>query len=316
MNRKTAASLSAIALALPLGFAASAAGATPRGELIPIAGARTVTFAGGSVWVTTTRRLLVRIDPATNTVVARIRLPGVPSSAAVAGRHVWVVTRPIAESPASSAPSSLTSVDMATNRVAGKPIPLFPMAQGQIAAAGGSLWITNDNHGRFGRLFRVDPKSRKLVGALRIPDDPSSVVVARGLLWVGQSDTGTVVRVDPATGRIEGDPIAVGHALLTLAADGGRLWALSAYSGRLVTIDATSARIIGDRPLPGVSAIAASRGTVWTASFAKGEVRAFAAAAGSAAHAPVRPRGGVDGIAAGGGGVWAFGAIGITRIAA
>jgi outer membrane protein assembly factor BamB len=248
-------------------------------------------------------------------VVARIRLPEVASAVAVDGRYVWVLTNPIHTSPNKAAPGLLWSVDAATNRVVGKPIPFFPMAQGQIAVAQGSLWLTNDNHGRFGRLYRLDPKTRKLVSIVHVPNDPSSVVFGNGLLWVGESDTGRVVRVNPETGTIEGKPITVGGALLTLAADGDKVWVASSYSGRLVTIDASTATVVANRPLAGVSGIAAFRGAVWTTFSRKGELAAFDAASGRQTLAPLRIRGGADWVEAVGSYLWVTSAAGITRIA-
>jgi outer membrane protein assembly factor BamB len=283
-------------------------GARP-GRLIPVAGAQSVVFGAGQMWVITLRSL-VRIDPVRRVAVARTRFPNFVASAAVNRKFVWVMT-----SPRSSGPGLLYSVDRATGRVVGAPVRLFPMAQGQIIAARGSLWVTNDNHGRFGRLFRIDPKSRKLVAAVRIPNDPLSVVYAGGSIWVGESDSGKVVRVDPRTGAIEGTPINVGGALLDLAADGGRIWVANTFSGRLAAIDASTARVLSDRPLLGLGGVAASRGRVWVFFFRKGEVRAFDAAAGSRTLVSSKIRGGADGIAARGPSAWVINSLGITPLA-
>jgi outer membrane protein assembly factor BamB len=286
----------------------------PPGRLIPVAGAQSVTVGTGEIWVTTLREL-VRIDPARGTVVARVRFRNLVVSAAVDGRVVWVLTRPIVTGSQDARPSLLMSIDIASDRVVGAPIRLFPMAQGQMLVAGGSLWITNDNHGRFGRLFRVDPKSRKVVAAVRIPNDPHSIVYAAGLLWVGESDAGNVIRVNPSTGAIQGRPIVVGRALLALAADHGKVWAANTFSGRLTAIDASTARVISDRPLAGLGGVAALHGTVWTLFSHRGEAAAFQAASGNPTLASQRIRGGADGIAVGGRSVWVINTLGITPLA-
>ena len=188
------------------------------------------------------------------------------------------------------------------------------MAQGRIAVAGGSLWVTNDNHGRYGRLYQIDPKARQIVGTVRIPNDPSSVVFGNGSLWVGESDSRQVVRVNPATGTVEGKPIKAGGALLTLAADGDKVWVANSYSGRFVTINATSARVVANRPLAGVTGIAVSRGTVWATFSQAGKLAAFDAASGRQTLAPFRIRGGADGIEADSRSVWVISSRGVTRI--
>jgi PQQ-like domain len=290
---------------------AAEGGARP-GRLIPIAGAETIAFGAGAVWVTTPR-MLVRIDPVRRRVVARIRIPHLVASAAVDGKDVWVLTNPTSTSPHSDARSSLYSVEIATDRIVGAPIHLFPMAQGQLVVARGSLWVTNDNHGPFGRLFRIDRMSRTVAGAVRVPGDPRSVVLADRSLWVGASDSGRVVRVDPSTGTVEGRPIRVGGALLELAADRGKIWVADTYSGRLVTIDASTGSVIVDRPLAGLGGIAASRGTVWTVS-RNGDVAAFDAASGRRTLTPSRIRGGADAIVTSGTSVWVINHLGITPL--
>jgi DNA-binding beta-propeller fold protein YncE len=298
--------LSVLMFLVPSSGAASA----PRpGRLIPVAGAESVVFGPGQLWVTTPRSL-VRIDPVRHTVIARTRVPSYVASAAVDGKFVWVMT-----SPRSSGPGLLYSISIATARIVGRPVRLFPTAEGQIISADGSLWVTNDNHGSFGRLFRIDPKSRKVVAAVRIPNDPYSVVYAGGSIWVGESDSGRVVRVDPSTGVIQGTSIDVGGALLDLAADRGKVWVANTFSGRLAAIDQSSARVISDRPLAGLGGVAATHGKVWTFFFRKGEVAAYDAASGSQTIAPTRIRGGSDGIAARGRSIWVINALGITPLA-
>lgn len=273
-----------------------------------------MTFGAGAVWVTTLDSL-VRIDPARDVVRARVLLPEIAGAAAVDGRYVWVLTNPIHTRPTSVSPSLLWSVDTSTNRVVGKPIPLSPMAQGgQIAVAGGSLWIANDNHGRFGRVYRIDPVTRRVVAAVHIPDDPASVVLAYGSLWVGESDTGRVVRIDPKSGAIEGRPIAVGGALLTLTAAGDDVWVANSYSGRIVTINARTGHVTASRPLAGVSWITAARGTVWTTR--NGELVGFNAASGHQTFAPTRIPGGTDRVEAHGIYVWVLTSRGVIRVSA
>ena len=304
------ASLGALSLALVCSPSSAAEGATQPGRLIPIAGAETIAFGGEAVWVTTPH-MLVRIDPARRKVVARIRIPQLVASAAVDGEDVWVLTNPTSTSPGRR--SLLYSVEIAGARIVGAPIRLFPMAQGQLAIAGGSLWVTNDDHGPFGRVFRIDRASRTVSGAVHVPNDPHSVVVADRSLWVGESDSGKVVRIDPATGTVAGTPIRVGGALLALAADRGRIWVADVYSGRLVTIDAATGSVIADRSLAGLRGIAASHGTVWTVTRG-GEVAAFDAASGWMTLAPSKVRGGADAIAARGTSVWVINRLGITPL--
>jgi outer membrane protein assembly factor BamB len=304
VNAGIAAPLSLLLVSMVFVPSSGAASAPRPGRLIPVAGAESVVFGTGQIWVTTPRSL-VRIDPVRRTVIARTRFPSYVASAAVGVKLVWVLT-----SPRSRGPGWLYSVSIATGRIVGAPIRLFPAAEGQVIVAGGSLWVSNDNHGAFGRLFRIDPTSRKVVAAVRIPSDPYSIVYAGGSIWIGESDSGKVVRVDPRTGALKGAPIDVGGALLDLAADRGKVWVANTYSGRLVSIDESSGRVISDQPLVGVGGVAASDGKVWTCFFRKREV---AAISGNRTIAS-KIHGGADGIAASGHSAWVINQLGITPL--
>jgi streptogramin lyase len=300
------------ALALSLLALAPSAEGQP-GRLVPLQNAEALAFGAGSVWATGPR-VLLRIDPATESVVARIPLPALAGSIAVADRRVWVVTNPIHTSASTTEPSLLWSIDTARNRFVGTPIPLSPMASaGGLVFAQGSLWVTNDQHGRFGRLDRIDPKTRRIIARIPIPNDPTSLVSANGSLWVGESDTGKVVRVDPKSGAIEGRPISVGGALLTLAAGDGTIWVANNYSGRLAVIDARTARLIANRPLPGIDRIAASAKTVWATFGRTGRLAGFDRMARQT-HPPLEIRGGADGVVASANQLWVINALGISSI--
>jgi len=283
------------------------------GKLLTLKDAGAITIGAGSVWATGPR-VLLRIDPATESVVARIPLPALAGSVAVASRLVWVVTNPIHTSATTTAPGLLWSIDTATNRFVGQPILLSPFASaGKLVVAQGSLWLTNDQHGGFGRLYRIDPKARTIVARIPIPNDPVSIVSADGSLWVGEGDTGKVVRVDPKSGAVEGRPISVGGALLTLAVADGTIWVANNYSGRLATIDAQTAKLIANRPLPGVYGIAASDGTVWATFGQTGTLAGFNRA-GRQTRGPLKIDGGAEGVVANAKWLWVINPLGVVRV--
>jgi hypothetical protein len=300
--------------ALVCGQAASAA--APQGRLLRLGGAGSLAAGAGSIWVTTPRQL-VRIDPSRDTIVTRVALPAIAGSVAVVGRFVWVLTDPVETSPAAAAPGLLWSIDTATNRIVGKPVELSPVAGGgAIVAARGSLWVANGQHGRFGRLYRIDPSTRTIVARIPIPNWPGSVVLAGGLLWVGEADTGKIVRVDPARGAVVGEPISVGGALITLASDAATIWVADDYDGRLASIDARTARVTSSRALPGVSEVSAAGKTVWVTLAKTGELAGFDGDTGLETFSPAVIRGGASGIAAAGKWVWVSNRLGVTRVPA
>jgi len=53
--------------------------------------------------------------------------------------------------------------------------------------------------------------------AVRVGRSPVSVAVGEGAVWVANNAGGTVVRLDPATARPEGRPIAAGSAPVSVS---------------------------------------------------------------------------------------------------
>jgi YVTN family beta-propeller protein len=111
-----------------------------------------IAFGAGSVWgLSGDSRQLIRIDPASNSVSATIRLPAPGSAVTATDTAVWV-----AEGPGDSPGSRLWKIDPATNRVAGQvrlggiPSALDDLAVGEE----GDVWVS-----AFGtnQVLRVHP---------------------------------------------------------------------------------------------------------------------------------------------------------------
>jgi hypothetical protein len=116
-----------------------------------------------SVWVLNRRNGhpddVVRVDPATDAVLATTQVGGVVSYLAVGeGGGVWLYrTAMTLDRP------ELVRVDPSTNRVAAtialppRP-PGIPTGASALLAAGGSVWLADQHN----RLFQVDPASRRV----------------------------------------------------------------------------------------------------------------------------------------------------------
>ena len=147
-------------------------------------------FAAGSVWVTTWDGFVVRVDPETRRVVARVAVGEAPL-AAQEGFGVWVTN---------SADGTVTQLNPADNSFR-RTIPVGPLPY-QLAAAGGGMWVATQN-----AAVKIDPGSDRV--ALRAPyphardaETPNTAGVGfaadERAVWVSAA-VGTVLRLDPIT---------------------------------------------------------------------------------------------------------------------
>ena len=189
-----------------------------------VASGTDVAAASDAVWVLNRSQpgdaVLVRVDPATDRVVARIAVGPAAVRVAAGDGAVWVLR-------SSPNGSDLVQVDPASNRVA-KTVPLGratgpATASGQhLLVAGGAVWVM-DQAG----FLRVDPGSGQ-VKTVMGPDrygPLSGLAVAAGSVW---AVAGVVVQqVRPGDGTIgwEDAPEGLGSMIPSgLAAGAGALW--------------------------------------------------------------------------------------------
>ena len=182
-----------------------------------------VAVGAGSFWMLAdTTSSLVRIDPATNAVVATIKVA--PGSFAVAfdGDSAWVT---------SNEQSSLTRVDAKTNTVTATiaigPKPRF------LAIGAGSVWTLNQGDGS---ISRVDQKTNKLIASIDagLPGGGGEIAVGGGSVWVTLFEI-PLTRIDIANNTVAqqfvgkgGDSVRFGH---------GSVWLADLAGGKLLRLD-------------------------------------------------------------------------------
>jgi DNA-binding beta-propeller fold protein YncE len=176
-------------------------------------------------------------------VEARIRLPDPGFRLATGAGSVWVLTR--APKPA------VWRVDPHSNEVVGKPTPL-PVDPWDLAVGFGSVWVAPN--GADGRITRIDARSGRITG--RISARPiyfgGEIAVGGGYVWIGNDDErymrgSTVSKIDPATNKLVGEPIALGSPQ-SLAYGAGALWDAD-HAGWLVKIDPSTLEVSARRRL-------------------------------------------------------------------
>jgi hypothetical protein len=164
----------------------------PRGNRVvatlAMADLATPALTAGGVWVVccwsriNTRHpagWLVRVDPVSMRVAARVRLPGLPTAVGAGTSGVWVT----------GAGGPIWRIDPASNRVVatiavpgglgGLPGRTGPAGEvGDVLVRPDAVWVSNPAGGQ---VLRVDPAHNRLVGSE--PVDGPSLVVAGGQVW-------------------------------------------------------------------------------------------------------------------------------------
>lgn len=159
---------------------------------------------------------LVRIDPSSNQVVARLTVPDGASGIAVTDQAVWV---------ASSIAGWVSRIDPATNQLVASIVLNCPAVCAQstplaVAATADAIWVRTVGDGL---LVRIDPQSSRVVTSLEVipsngRDGVDHLAVLGGSLWVSGI---SLQRIDPQTNLVTG---TVGVTATSVSVGFGSLW--------------------------------------------------------------------------------------------
>ena len=133
---------------------------------------------------------------------------------------------------------------------------LFGMAVGE-----GALWVIGDalDH----RLFKITPRSGRLLGEFPLPIAPQRIAAGAGAIWITDAIHDVLVKIDPATGRVL-RRIATGRGADGVAVGAGSVWVVAGIAGEVERIDPQAGRIVRRIVIgPGLREIAAGPHDVW-----------------------------------------------------
>jgi YVTN family beta-propeller protein len=197
----------------------------------------------GSMWISNFgSNTLSRIDPATNKVIATIKIGASPCGLAVGHGSVWINAY---------GTNSVERVDAATNTLVAH-IPTGNATYDVLDAAG-SAWTTNnlDN-----TVSRIDPATNTVTKTIAVPGGPAGLAFAAGGVWVGTNASDDVYRIDPATNAVTKIPLGRSTPAW-FASRGDELWVASGGTGLLIRIDPATNAVtdtvrVGAGPTDGV----------------------------------------------------------------
>ncbi len=220
-----------------------------------------LTFGYGSLWVATQSGKLDRVDPTTGKVLARITVGEASYEPLVAFGAVWVTNRN---------GNSVSQVDPATNKVVRTIKTPFVNAGGVVdaagslwvgndasgdteilridprtgrqtrvkagnrpafvAAAGGSIWVANQNDHTVTRLDATTGAIQGTVPAGSNPVNLAALPGARPEVWVPDDVGNVLTRIDATTGSVV-ETLPVGKGPAVVASDGTDVWVTNLGDG-------------------------------------------------------------------------------------
>ena len=211
------------------------------------------------VWVQRDREV-VRVDPRTNRVTAR--LPMSPSDSelgAVGDGSLWLTH---------IAQGTVTRVDPATGRtVASIGVPggdNAPVSM-SMAVGPGAVWVDYDLGGT--GVVRIDPATNTVATAVKLAKTPAGLAASDRAVMVLTRESGVVYQIDPATNRVVAS-IPVCRESKAVAYAAGVFW-IGCDEGTLLRIDPVTHRVAATvelGPATGsAGGVGADDGAVWVA---------------------------------------------------
>ena len=199
-----------------------------------------VTIWRGSVWVRTVGAsqsqsqilpAVVRIDAATDQILATMFLDHGTSAVAIGARGVW----------STSGGGQVFRRDVPGGKigVSGQgPAPSVAVAVGEggVWALGGGKQVVDTGSPIPGTLARMDPGTGSMTSSTEVGRNPRYLAVGEGAAWVVSSVDGAVFRVDPRTVTVT-DRIPVPGLPTHITVGPTGVWVLDAPGGMLYRID-------------------------------------------------------------------------------
>lgn len=178
--------------------------------------------AADAVWVADSRGdRVLRIDPATNRVVAQVSVPG-PTSVAMGPDGVWVA----------SPDGKVRRIDPATNRVAAT------VATGRnptvVVAGAEGVWVSNyaDED-----VVRIDAARQSVAARVGFDASASRMALDGNRLVVAETEIRRLSEIDTARREPARRTVLTGHRIVSVAVVGRTVWAVDHDRNALLRVE-------------------------------------------------------------------------------
>jgi streptogramin lyase len=150
----------------------------------------------GALWVLKNDdKMVVRVDPTSERIVARVPLAFVPFDIAATNDAVWIT---------GYYDDAVARIDPRSNRVVAT--WTVPDGAAGIAPTDGAIWVASSIAGK---VSRIDPATNRLVATIAIDcpvpcegSVPLAIAAGPNAIWVRTVGDGLIVRIDPQTNRV------------------------------------------------------------------------------------------------------------------
>lgn len=231
----------------------------------PVRAGGALAVGEGAVWaMSNSQATLMRIDPARNAVVARIKVYP-PETVAAGDGAVWL---------SNPSDDTVTRIDPSTNKVTAT-IHVGPRPEG-IAVSPGAVWVATAGGPT---VSRIDPATNRVVATIAVGPkraccaEHMSVIASHRAVWAAVPYGNRLVRIDPATNRVVATAALDYEPCGYLAADRtGGVWSSACGADVVARVDARTneltARVAEVEPV----GLEVAFGSVWVADSGSGNV--------------------------------------------
>jgi YVTN family beta-propeller protein len=242
-----------------------------------------VALGFGAVWVTTANATyrtpsLLRVDP--QTLQARgQRGAGQLDVHVAAGREgLWTVGATISDNGHVVSRLQAHRIDPASGRIISR-TPLARLQGSNLAVGAGAVWVSaNRFHWRgmtahaTGTVWRIDPASGRVTARTTVPGGAGALLVSDDATWAVSAGAPLISRIDARTTRVTGT-VRVGRHPVGLAAADGAIWVTDSGDGTVRRIDPRTLRVTATTHVGRAPfGIAADNRGLWVALLGEGAV--------------------------------------------
>jgi len=166
---------------------------------------------------------LIRIDPATNSVLSRLQLDTAsgflaPSELLFSEGSLWVAVDEYDSGGSNRISVSVRKIDPTSGQSSATILAGSDVAG--MAASPGSIWIIGFSDGT---VRRIDTATNQVTATINLGQGLAGVTFGEGSVWVSNAMTGAVSRIDPVTNQVSATIATVGLPS-GVVAGGGAIW--------------------------------------------------------------------------------------------